>query len=425
MRKFSASLTKELLLLLNDKSGLLIMYFMPLLLVFIITLVQDSAFKIVNENKLELLAVNHDTGIYGDSLINKLNRSGNFKIEKNNQIKQNIINITLLKNKKLLAIYIPNNFSKKIQNQGKKISSLMLKEFGLADSTFENTEEKNTLPELIYSPLLQENFRYSISVGIENTIKSIQNQCVLDQLFNDIGYSTIPYEIKKELDYEKSSLLIVNADLKNSNKIPNATQHNIPAWSLFAMFFMVISLGGNIVKERNSGSFVRLQTIPYAFLNAILSKVFVYVIVSMSQLYLLLIVGKFIFPLIQLQALEWPSDVLPFIVVSLLSAFSAISYSLLIGLYANTHEQSNGIGAISIIIFAAIGGILVPSFVMPNYLQQLGKISPLHWCIESYYTLFLYRGSWLELSSNLIALILFISICLFFIFKKLKSQNFI
>ena len=58
MKKLGASIVKEFLLLINDKVGLLLMYLMPVLLVFIITLVQDSTFKLVNENKLELLIIN-------------------------------------------------------------------------------------------------------------------------------------------------------------------------------------------------------------------------------------------------------------------------------------------------------------------------------------------------------------------------------
>ena len=49
--KLMASIKKEILLLFSDKVGLSIMFLMPLLLVFIITIIQDSVYKMVNENK--------------------------------------------------------------------------------------------------------------------------------------------------------------------------------------------------------------------------------------------------------------------------------------------------------------------------------------------------------------------------------------
>ncbi len=65
MFKIFSSIRKEFLLLVSDKVGLALMFVMPLLLVFIITIIQDSAYKIVNENEIPMLVVNHDEGNQG------------------------------------------------------------------------------------------------------------------------------------------------------------------------------------------------------------------------------------------------------------------------------------------------------------------------------------------------------------------------
>jgi ABC-2 type transport system permease protein len=428
MKKLLVSLKKELLLLMSDKVGLLLMYLMPLLLVFIITLVQDSAFKLVNENRLELLIINDDKGAMGDSLINRLKLSGNFAIEIDDNLSINRLKKETLDRKKLMSIYIPVNFSKGIQSNSAKISNLMLTEFGVVDSTSQTKNKKalkNAQIDLFFDPILQENFRLSIMTGINTVISGLENQDMMEQLFRDMGYDKIPDHIRKELIAKQAPINPVPAVEGEGASVPNSSQHNVPAWSLFAMFFMVISLGGNIVKERLSGSFIRLQTIPSAFLLTICSKIIVYLFVALTQLTIMFMIGIFVFPYIELPQLELPSSIWPVITISVLSAIAAISYSLLIGVYAKTQEQANGFGAISIIIFAAIGGIWVPSFVMPEYMQQLGKISPLHWCIEGYYTLFLKNGAWSELTGSLIFLTLFILGCQFFTYLKLRVQNYI
>jgi len=188
---------------------------------------------------------------------------------------------------------------------------------------------------------------------------------------------------------------------------------------------MVISLGSNIVKERLSGSFIRLQTIPSSFSLVLLSKMFTYLFVALLQLIVIFALGRFIFPLIGLPILSLPANILGLFVISVLSAFSAISFAMLVGTYAKTNEQASGFGAISIIILAAIGGIWVPSFVMPSYMQMIGKISPLHWCLEGYYTLFLKGGDWYLLTPTILFLILFILACQILIYTKLKIQNYI
>ena len=135
--------------------------------------------------------------------------------------------------------------------------------------------------------------------------------------------------------------------------------------------------------------------------------------------------GRFLFPIIGLPVLTINSSILALVLFSILAAFSAISYAMCVGTYAKTQEQSNGFGAVSIIIFAALGGIWVPTFVMPDYMQSIALISPLHWCLDGYYTLFLKNGGWKDLLAPISYLFIFSSICQFLILLKLKKQNYI
>jgi hypothetical protein len=62
---------------------------------------------------------------------------------------------------------------------------------------------------------------------------------------------------------------------------------------------------------------------------------------------------------------------------------------------------------------------------MPDYMQSIGNISPLKWCLEGYYTLFLKNGAWSELIGTITFLFLFTVICQLLIFIKLRIQNYI
>ena len=56
------------------------------------------------------------------------------------------------------------------------------------------------------------------------------------------------------------------------------------------------------------------------------------------------------------------------------------------------------------VLLAALGGLLVPTFAMPASFQYLIKISPLHWGLEAYYTLFLEGGGLNHIVLNLLPL---------------------
>ena len=97
----------------------------------------------------------------------------------------------------------------------------------------------------------------------------------------------------------------------------------------------------------------------------------------------------------------------------------------MIGAFAKTEQQANGFGAISIIIFGAIGGILVPTFVMPGFMQFFSNFSPLHWCLEGFYVLFLKGGSWQDLRTVFAFLGIFIVFCQLGTYFKLRLERII
>jgi ABC-2 type transport system permease protein len=70
-----------------------------------------------------------------------------------------------------------------------------------------------------------------------------------------------------------------NTEISQLEKVANSVQHNVPAWTIFAMFFIVIPLGGALLKEREDGSLLRLKLMPGSYLHIQLGKVLFYVIV--------------------------------------------------------------------------------------------------------------------------------------------------
>ncbi|HSY60438.1 MAG TPA: ABC transporter permease, partial [Cytophaga sp.] len=120
-----------------------------------------------------------------------------------------------------------------------------------------------------------------------------------------------------------------------------------------------------------------------------------------------------------------PADLFGLLIVSLLCGWAAISYAICIGTFAQTQEQANGFGAVSIVILAAVSGILVPSFAMPQSFAVIMKLSPLYWCLESYYGLFLERGSLSDVLESTIPLIAFIIIIQGITLIGLKKKNLI
>ena len=197
------------------------------------------------------------------------------------------------------------------------------------------------------------------------------------------------------------------ASYNNSTIIPNSVQHNVPAWTLFAMFFICIPLAGNIIKEREDGSAFRLLTMPGSYMIVILGKMLTYIIVSLIQFGLMLCVGLYVLPLMGLPQLNVGDNVLLLFLVAFSAGLAATGFGLLVGTISNSHDQASLFGAVFVIILAAIGGIWVPTFVMPEIMKQISVISPLNWGLEAFYGIFLRNFGLKEIYPELIRLWLF------------------
>ncbi len=423
--KIYASVRKEMLLLINDRVGLMLLFLMPLILVLIITIIQDGAYKVVNENKISILVVNHDTGAQGYKLVKLITDSGLFEVDTMNGLKQQDLTKELLSKGKLLALYIPSTFTPSLVQKADQISGIMMNDMGLESQEVSN--DSLLSPELVFyhDPVLQENYSFSIKGIIQSYSGIIENGLMIERMYSAMDLEGQEGLLKEKMINNRVAINQIVAMSGNRKILPNSTQHNVPAWTIFAMFFMVVSLGSNIVKERLNGSFLRLKTMPTSFLLVMFSKMFVYIIVAVAQVTITFAMGVYLLPMLGLPLLTIPDNLLAFASVVFFSSMAAVSYALVLGAFARTQEQANGFGAISIIIFGAIGGILVPSFVMPGYLQMIAVISPLYWCLEGFYILFLKGGSWVELKSVFMFLGAFIFICQICTYFKLKMDKII
>lgn len=406
MSKVGATIIKDLRILVRDKVGLTMMFVMPILLAVIIASIQNSSFKLANENKVPLLLCSRDTGTAADMLTQAIDSIGMFKVTKvGGSISTASIKDKVHDKDALVAIIIPNGFSRKSLLKTRNATAKVLSGVAIQPQVRALKNDETDTISIIYHPVLQASFRGSIQGGLQSALQIVQSKLMLQRLYSTIYDKNIPDSLEHALLNSNVGIHELSISKDHSRKLPNATQHNIPAWTIFAMFFIVMSLGGNVVKEKTSGSFVRLKTLPTNYLVSIISKQLTYLIVTILQALVIFSIGVWIFPYIGLPKLNIPEDIFALFLVTLLSGWCAVSYAICVGLFAKTQEQANGFGAVSVVLLAAIGGILVPSFVMPGAFKTIMLFSPLHWCLECYYGLFLEDGSFKDILLNMVPLL--------------------
>jgi ABC-2 type transport system permease protein len=405
MYKLKATIIKDIRILLRDKVGIALMFIMPIILVIIVTSIQNSTFQLVNKNRIAMMVCNRDTGKLSTQLIQSIDKIGMFKMISIPKTEaEEAIKNRMRGKDALLAIVIPADYTQKITAKAKNVSGKALNSFGLNGDTVNKKISVNPLT-MYFQPILQQSYRFSINGALRSALQIVESRETLRQLYFAINEKPLPEALEKDLLNNQTNINEVPVSISGGTIMPNASQHNVPAWTIFAMFFIIISLGGSVVREKLSGSFIRLKTLPTDFMVALISKQITYLGVTLLQAVVIFSMGIWLFPLIGLPALNLPSDYFALLVVTLVCGWCAVSYAICMGVYAHTQEQANGFGAVSIVILAAIGGLLVPSFAMPDGFKTVAVLSPLHWSIEAYYSLFLEGGKLKDVIPNLLPLL--------------------
>jgi len=305
----------------------------------------------------------------------------------------------------MVALVIPADFSQRMNAAATQVAGKALHSFGLEGDSGRVIAGKAEPVTIYYHPVLQESFRQSIKGAVSGALQLLESRLVLQAVYQSINDKPLPDSLANNLLQNQQSVREISVSRNGAGGTPNAAQHNVPAWTIFAMFFVVLSLGSSVVREKLNGSFVRLKTLPTPYVIALLSKQITYLVVTLLQTALIFAIGIWLFPLLGLPVLHLPHDLAGLFIVSLICGWCAVSYAICVGVFASTQEQANGFGAISILIMAVVGGLMVPSFIMPESMQTFMNISPLHWCLEAYYGLFLEGGKLADVWVNIIPLI--------------------
>ena len=399
MYKLGAAIRKEMLILLRDKIGLSILFIMPVVLIFVMTLIQDSAFKTINEKGIPIVLVNNDKDSLGNAIYRGLKSSA--LVDLTDKIDGKLATPESLKQavsegKFILGIVVPEGATETIR---KHVTNLVNETVAMEDpqkvDPFEIT--------LVIDPVAKKSFVTSVTSSLHEFISELKTQ-IMFQSFSDQIAELIPDGgAAPKKAYERSQIITYN-EIYASNLIgemvPNAVQHNVPAWTIFGMFFIVISVVGNVMKEKKEGSAFRLRTMPTSYLTLMNGKIIVYVVVCFIQFLLMIGVGMFILPLIGLPALHLGNSVPSVLFLALATAFAATGFGVLVGTLANSEQQGAILGSLSILLLSAIGGILVPTYVMPDIMRSISVISPLNWALEGFYKLFLRGGGIIDILPN-------------------------
>jgi len=205
-----------------------------------------------------------------------------------------------------------------------------------------------------------------------------------------------------------------------NRELPTPLQQTVPAYAIFAMFFIAIPMSVGFLREKKDGTLQRLFTYPVSANLVTLGKIIPYYLINVIQFALMMLVGifvmsRFITPAFHAGAHPW--HMLP---VTLVVAAATTGFGVLVAATAKTPEQSSTLAATGAILMGVFGGIMVPYVVMPPVMKKLAMISPMFWAHQAYLDVFLRDAAFGTILPRLIILTLFAIICFYIAGRKVR-----
>ena len=413
MKKLIILIYKDFLLLFRDKAGLVFLFVMPLVLVLVMTGMQEGALDSASTNAISLVILNSDQDEIGTTVEKELQEKDLFNVTvADATMTEDEVQQLVRKGTYLIGIYIPENTTSKIQGNVQK--SIAAAFAGLPASVAANKMDTVSI-KVFLDPTINSTFRTTLMSYLREASNQIENKFMFDKISEEVNERAMlpmgEFSLSAAQPVGIEEISYSNAKGNNRTVDFDVTAHNVPAWTLFAIFFIVISLSGSIIKEREDGSFARLMTMPCPYSTYLLSKVAVYVVVCLAQFIVVMLMGKWLFPVIGLPVFDMHGTFFYCLIVVFCAALAAIGFGLLISAFATTHQQASIFGAVSVVILSAIGGIWVPTFLMPKFLKALSVVSPLNWGIEGFYKLILRGEGLVSVLPQCFLLLAFAAVC--------------
>ena len=407
MMQLLAIIQKEFLLLSRDIHGLLLLFIMPLVFILIMSLAMQDDFTSRAGGKIDVLLHSESDEPLNQRFIELMNQNAVFKwVVLSNKSEEELIG-SVGNDQYKFMVSINEHFSDQILTQDNIKKSESAVNITVAPSASRQME-------MIFQSIVQESIA---RLRLENMLAQ------LSEAMPDFDTDEIADQL------EKNDILAINygGDQNNlrdsSDAPPSSVQQSVPAWLVFSLFFIVVPLSNTLINERQLGTLKRIRTINVNPLAIVVGKLIPFFFINQIQVVLMLLVGMYLVPVFGGDSLTLGSSLLGLSMMSVAISCAALGYAMLIAVIARTSEQATTLGGTGNIILAAIGGIMVPTFIMPQFMQSLSQLSPMSWGLQGYLDILLRGGDVSDILPEMLRLVLFGAVCLVVSAALFRRQN--
>jgi ABC-2 type transport system permease protein len=355
---------KDLRLFFHDQRSVILTFLLPVILISLFAFAYGGIGVFDGRSEpVSLLVTDLDQSGSSKEIVNKIDSLEDMRIIISDSIKAKEL---VIKGKYPCALFIYKGFQDSLEAGNATPIELVY------DRSREM--EISILQQNLISTLMSSTSEVRIKKNIE---KYLQELFPDDE--NNISDEIFAAVIKNDRDKQAIKWIPI-VGIKNDTKL--GLIQAVAGTAILMLLFSVAGVGTSILEEKENGTINRLLYSPLKASTILYGKMLFAFFISILQL-----TTMFLFAWLILN-MDLSVNIPALILMIMATAFAVSSLGIFLAAIARTRQQAQNLSTIIILIMSAIGGSMIPLFIMPSILQKIALLSVNYWGIQGFYDLF-------------------------------------
>ena len=364
---------KDLKILFKDPGGIATLFLMPIMFIIVMSTALQGLFNTGTDTQPRRLpVVNLDRGEYAAKVIDALDNIDGIKVEttwEEETMTRERVEALVTAGDQSVAVLFPADFSAQIEARA------------------EDDDATATI-ELIADPAVSTQFIapiHGMVLGAAERVAEIEvAQARIAESLAD-AFAQLPPEMQPAsgqiaVEMDGTSVVALRQVAPAEMKIeiePDTYQQNVPGYTVLGVFFIVGTMASSILAEKREGTFRRLLVAPLPKPILLAGKILPYYLINLIQIAIMFGVAHLLFGMAF-------GDPVALAAISMALAAAATGLGIMIAALGKTDTQIGGLTSLLTLTMSALGGCLMPTYIMPSFLQTLSRFIPHAWAMQGF-----------------------------------------
>ncbi len=189
-----------------------------------------------------------------------------------------------------------------------------------------------------------------------------------------------PEPVRSALEIAPPRLLVV--DVLGEQKANPVVSMYAAGIAVMFLLFSATGGGGSLLEERESQTLERLLATRLTMGQLLVGKWLYLMLVGFLQVSVMFLWAQLVF------RVDLWGHLPGFLAMTIVTASAAASFALLLATVCHSRTQLNAISVILVLTMSALGGSMVPRYVMSSSMQRLGLFTFNGWALDGYLKVF-------------------------------------